>query len=288
MTTDPFAPSFFDSTCRKCICRHVHILFQTCNSDTREDARTYMTDFTDLNRHGVSLLSVESSCLLPDPCEDFCSSPSVCFSVESDAGEDECRFCLWPLPLFPVTLGSWLKLHESPLELLSVCLPLKTLSHFPLSVGFLSFFDSWWLILFPQHRSGPCSVEFSSSDQYEVLQLSSIVDSSAPCFAPFLGHTKPTQSEAEQNFSNFDLYDPSRIHLSADHVHARPCFFKHAALQHLLFSGNVTACWEAFFKADAIIASIISKSGKSFSSIDYAISTSLIESIVIWGSAVLR
>ena len=53
----------------------------------------------------------------------------------------------------------------------------------------------------------------------------------------------------------------------------------------------------SFFKADAIIASSISKSRKSFttidrdvisSSIDFAISTSLIQSKVIWRSAALR
>ena len=64
----------------------------------------------------------------------------------------------------------------------------------------LSFlFDSWWLIPFPQHRSGFWSFEFSSSDQFEVLQLFSIVDSSAPGFAPLLDHKKPTQSGVEQN-----------------------------------------------------------------------------------------
>ena len=36
----------------------------------------------------------------------------------------------------------------------------------------LSFlFDSWWLILFPQLRFGLWSFEFSSSDQYDVLQI---------------------------------------------------------------------------------------------------------------------
>ena len=53
----------------------------------------------------------------------------------------------------------------------------------------------------------------------------------------------------------------------------------------------------SFFTADAITASIISKSGKSLSiidrevissSIDFAISTSLLQTVVIWGSAVLR
>ena len=38
------------------ICRLVYILFQTCNTDTREDVGTYMTG--------------------------FCASPSVCFAFE--------------------------------------------------------------------------------------------------------------------------------------------------------------------------------------------------------------
>ena len=76
----------------------------------------------------------------------------------------------------------------------------------------LSFlFDSWSLILVPPHRSEPWSFEFSSSDQNEVLQLSSIVNNSAfHCFEQFLNHTKPSiWSWAE--FCNFDLYNPSRI-----------------------------------------------------------------------------
>ena len=58
----------------------------------------------------------------------------------------------------------------------------------------------------------PGGFEFSSSDQYEVLQLSSIVNSSAfHYFEQFLDHTKPTQSEVEQYSAIFDLYSPTRI-----------------------------------------------------------------------------
>ena len=47
----------------------------------------------------------------------------------------------------------------------------------PLSSQRLSFLlDSWWLLLFPQLRSRLWSFEFSSSDQHEVLQTSSIVN----------------------------------------------------------------------------------------------------------------
>ena len=70
--------------------------FQTCNSDTREDARIHMTDFYRiLNRHGISLLlSGELSSLLFDSFEDFCPSPSVCFVFEFGVGEDDRPFRL--------------------------------------------------------------------------------------------------------------------------------------------------------------------------------------------------
>ena len=82
---------------------------------------------------------------------------------------------------------------------LPMCLPLKTLSLSPQRrISFL--FDCWWLILFPQHRSRLWSFEFSSFDQHEVLQLSSIVNYSAVhCFKQFLDRIKPRQCEAEQN-----------------------------------------------------------------------------------------
>ena len=61
-------------------------------------------------------------------------------------------------------------------------------------------FDSWWLILSPQLRSGLWSFEFSSSDQDEVLQMFSILKNShVHYFEWFLGRTKPRRSEAEQN-----------------------------------------------------------------------------------------
>ena len=71
-----------------------------------------------------------------------------------------------------------------------------------------------------------------------------------------------------------------------------------AALLTFPFSENLTACYEAPCLADAIIASSMSRSRKSCypevdrdvisSSIGSAISTSLIQSIVIWGTAVRR
>ena len=94
---------------------------------------------------------------------------------------------------------------------LSMCLPLKTLLHFPLNVDFLS-----WLILFPQLRSRLWSFEFSSSDQYEILQTSSIVNNlSAHCFEQFLGRTKLRESEAEQNPAILTWKNPPGSHRNA-------------------------------------------------------------------------
>ena len=77
---------------------------------------------------------------------------------------------------------------------LSMCLPLKTLSHFPFKIGLLSFFDSWCLLLSPQLRSGLWSFEFSSLKTFSIVNNLSV-----HCFEQFLGRTKPRQSEAEQS-----------------------------------------------------------------------------------------
>ena len=73
-------------------------------------------------------------------------------------------------------------------------------------------FDSWWLILFPQLPSGLWSFEFSSSDQYEVLQMSSTVNNlSVYCLERFLDRTKPGRSDSWTKSCNYDLYNPPRI-----------------------------------------------------------------------------
>ena len=62
--------------------------FPTCSSDTREDAKTYTTDFLQLlYRHRISLLLSEFSSLSP-------FSPSVCLAFERDAGEVDRPFRL--------------------------------------------------------------------------------------------------------------------------------------------------------------------------------------------------
>ena len=152
-----------------------------------------------LNRHGISfLLSEELSSSLPDSFDGFCPSPSV-FAFELDAGEDDRPFRLWPAPLFPEAMCHDWDFMRLLWNTVHVPSPENTL---PLSsqprLCFL--FDSWWLLLFPQLRYGLWSFEFSSSDQYEVLQLSSILNYSVVhCFEQFQGRTKPKQSEAEQS-----------------------------------------------------------------------------------------
>ena len=71
----------------------------------------------------------------------------------------------------------------------------------PSSPRRLSFLSGSWLLLLSQRsRSGLWSFEFSSTDPFEVLQLSSILNSSvAHWFVQFLGRTKPIQSDAAQN-----------------------------------------------------------------------------------------
>ena len=64
-------------------------LSQTCNFDTREDAKIYMTSFSQmLQRHGTSLLlSEELSSWLPDVFEDFL--PFVSIGLRFCVGEDD-------------------------------------------------------------------------------------------------------------------------------------------------------------------------------------------------------
>ena len=95
---------------------------------------------------------------------------------------------------------------------------LSTENTIPLSsLRKLSFlFDSWWLLLFPHLRSELWSLEFSSSDQYEVLQTHSLVKNlSAHHFEQFMGHRKPQQSEAEQSPEILTCTIVPRSHLKA-------------------------------------------------------------------------
>ena len=82
---------------------------------------------------------------------------------------------------------------------LTMCLPLQTLSHLPLNVGFLSFLTLGDCSSLSTTSFRTWSFDFSSSDQYEVLQTILILTNSVVhCFWQFLGRTKSRQSEAEQ------------------------------------------------------------------------------------------
>ena len=104
-------------------------IFQTCNSDTQEDAKK-------LTRRVIT--NSESAWTFPPYTWRaflfvawFLSLPSV-FGFEWVAGEDGRPFRLWPAPLFPEAIR-----HLSSQRKLSFLL------------------DSWWLGLVPQHRSEP-------------------------------------------------------------------------------------------------------------------------------------
>ena len=292
--SDPFAPPLFDfllgfssaSTCRK---QHLspctQPFFRLVILTHGEDANNYMTDFW-IGMEFQSCLSF-FSCLLPDPCEGFCSSPSVRFAFERDAGEKT-------IALF---VSDYYLCFQKPVRVetettgvsfgtLSVCRPLKTLSHFPLNVSFLSFstLGDW-----SRSTTSFQTPKFSSSHQYEVWQLS-------PSFEQLLD-TRPSQSELENDSiiltciilpgsqvkafrSLITVHDPIS-HRNLGHRHSanskwtnlrvivllhtlrlhgntqRSCTqfvylvrigrnLEHAALRHLLFFGSEHACREAF------------------------------------------
>ena len=203
------------------------------------------------------------------------------------------------------------------------------------SLRWRSFFsDSWWLIFFPQLRSGLWSFEFSSSDQ-------TVNNLSVHCFERFLDHTEPRLSEPEQNpvILTFTLCEGSylkacrwRSHRTSkswtssfckrilnksespctayklwlDENAHRSCqqfvssvrvgrVFERVALRHLLFFGSEHACRDVFFSMQTQSSHQAYRSRGSLrpvidcdvtrSSIDFAISTSLIHCIVRWGSA---
>ena len=105
--------------------------------------------------------------------------------------------------------------------LLNIVPVLSTENTLPLSFlrKLSGLLNSWWLILFPLFRSWLWSFEFSSSDQCEVLQMSSIVNNLfAHYFEWFLQRTKPKHSEAEQNLVILTCTILSGSHLKAYHL----------------------------------------------------------------------
>ena len=156
------------------ICRHIHILFQTCNSDTREDARTYM-EFG-----SFCLKNFPLYCLIPLRFV----VPRRQFVLPSN-GMWEKTFILFVSGLrhyfqrllchdWNCTSLLWNIVHVPSTE---NTLPLSSQRRLSFLLTVTSF-RTW-------------SFEFSSSDQFEVLRLSSIVNSSAShVFEHFLDHYK--------------------------------------------------------------------------------------------------
>ena len=193
---------------------HIYFRSQTCSFDTREDAKFYLTGFLNFTSEWKFSPLVWRDVLIVarNLFEDFLSLrqswPSnlvrektiVLFVSDHRAS------------LLELVCHDWnfMSLLSNIVHVLSTQHTLPVSS--PRMPSFL--FDSWWLILFPQLRFGLWSFEFSSSDQYEVLQMSSIVNNlSVHWFERCLDRTTtPRRSEAEQRESfNFDLYNHSRI-----------------------------------------------------------------------------
>ena len=167
------------------------IRIQTCNFDRREP--------TKILHDGVYIFCIGSES------DSFCQSLHLCCLLHRQSlpsnlvrDNDDRPFRLWLLPLLPEAISSWLKQQASPLEHCPCAFHWK---HSLSKRRTLSFdFDSGLLTLFPQDRSDLWCFEFSSSDQYEVLQTSSIANNLfAHYFERFLNRTKPRQPEAEQS-----------------------------------------------------------------------------------------
>ena len=110
------------------------------------------------------------------------------------------------LNLFVMAETTWASFRT-----LSMCFPLNTLSHFALHGGFLSFLTLGDWSSFHNFASDS---EVSSSHHLINMKFyrSSVVNNlSVHLFRRFLDRTKPRRSEAEQESSNFDVYNPSKI-----------------------------------------------------------------------------
>ena len=203
--TDPFAPSFFDLllgfSASPCLKKHV-----LPHTHPTSDLWFWHTGGCSNLHDGVSTFFVTARNCAPFVCRAFLSAVLMIFLTLHQS---------WPSNLVrEKTIVLFVSDHCTSLLVLVCCdwnymsLLLNIVHVFstentlPLSsqrrLSFL--FDTWWLIIFPQLCSRLWSFEFSSSDQFEVLQMSSIVDYLfVHCFEQFLGRTKPTQSEAEQS-----------------------------------------------------------------------------------------
>ena len=182
---------------------HICIRSQACSFDTRKGAKIYMAGFYNF---GIST--------------EFCTFCLKSFHL----------CCLMVLKIFLPRRQSWplnlvrdktIVLFVSDYRtsllvlvcddwnymslLLNIVHVPSTDSILPLSSPRWPFFP-WLLLLFPQLRSGLWNFDFWSSDQYEVLQTSSIVNNlSAQYFGRSLSRTKPRQYEAEESHAIFWL-----------------------------------------------------------------------------------
>ena len=168
------------------ICRQKRNLFQICNSDTREGARIHMTDF-----HRIWIGMEFHSCLSSFP---FFIAWSLWVCVPRRQSvlplhgmrEKTIALCVSDFcPCFFWRVGhgetTWVSFGT-----LSMCLPLKTLLHFPLNAGFVSVMT---LCNWSSFHNIVSDSEVSIS--HHLINVEFCVQR--------LDRTKPTQSEAEQN-----------------------------------------------------------------------------------------
>ena len=133
------------------------------------------------------------------------------FAFAWKAGEDERPFRLWPLPFFPLASGSWLKLHEFPVE------DCPCAFHWKHSNTFIS---PQALILFWLSATDP-----RSTTSFRILKFQFLIIWSSWSFAPvfkcwwFSGPLFLATSWSNKaitiwswtEFCDFDIYNPSRI-----------------------------------------------------------------------------
>ena len=136
---------------------HICIRFKPYNEGTRKGVNNYMTDsYFFFPPEEISVRNSVSCSRRTSPLRTYLferiSQSVYVFAFETE--EDDYLSCLWSrlLPRRQILIETtWVFLRT-----LSNCLLLKTLLHFPVNVGFLSFLThgDWSLIPFPQHRYG--------------------------------------------------------------------------------------------------------------------------------------
>ena len=192
------------------------------------------------------LLSGELSSLLLHSFERFSPSRSV-LAFDYGAGEDYCLVRIWA-PLLSrghfTTETTWVSFRT-----LCICFPLEAFSHLPVNVIFSFLFESWSLLFSQQLRSGLWNFEFSSFDQNEVLQKSSILDNSFVLGSgtvswSFKAKTVCSWTES----SNFDLYIFPRtisVEISlADKIELGPSYIE---ILDVILQAYIEQIWESLY-----------------------------------------